>query len=157
MNLLDAAYHTVHDYPGGPDALAQRLGKHATTLRHEVRPPAGSTAKLGLQTARTIMEFSGDHRILHALATEMGQFCIPLPALPEGNEGSADELSRLAREFSDVVGAVATAMADGRVTDNELRMLERQSGELVAAVQRMLRHFSQLNAASKPIALRTVA
>lgn len=156
MNLQDAAYHTVHDYPGGTSALAVRLGKHTTTLNHEVRPPVGSSAKLGLVDAQRIMAMSGDHRILQAMAAELGQFCVPLPALPEGADGSADELARLAREFGDVVGEVATAMADGKVTDNELRALERQSGELVAAVQHMLRHFAQLNAAAKPITLRSV-
>ena len=46
MNLLDAAYHVVHDYPGGAQSLAPRMFKSATTLSHEVA--ADGTAKLGL-------------------------------------------------------------------------------------------------------------
>lgn len=156
MNLLDAAFHTVHDYPGGTSALAVRLGKSPTTVNHEVRPPVGSSAKLGLIDAQRIMAFSGDHRILHAMAADLGQFCVPLPALPEGT-GSAEELAKLAKEFADVVAVAASAMADGTVTDNELRAIERQAGEMVAAVQHLLRHFSAINAAAKPISLRSVA
>lgn len=156
MNIDDAAYHTVHDYPGGASALAPRLGKSSTTLCHEVRPPVGSAAKLGLKDAQKMMALSGDHRILHAQAAELGHFMVPLPALADSN-GSADELAQLAREFGDVCTAVAAAMADGKVSDNELRGLERQWGELVAAGQHMLQHFAQLNAAGKPIALRSVA
>lgn len=156
MNIQDAAYHTVHDYPGGASALAPRLGKSSTTLCHEVRPPVGSVAKLGLIDAQRMMAMSGDHRILHAMAAELGHFVVPLPALAD-SAGSADELAHLAREFGDVVGAVATAMADGKVTDNELKGLERQWGELVAAGQHMLQHFARLNAESKPLTLRSVA
>ena len=42
MNILDAAYHTVHDYKGGANALAPRMGikspavlnSKAARLRH---------------------------------------------------------------------------------------------------------------------------
>lgn len=74
MNLQDAAYHTVHDYPGGTSALAVRLGKHTTTLNHEVRPPVGSSAKLGLVDAQRIMAMSGDHRILSFVTQWLRRF-----------------------------------------------------------------------------------
>lgn len=157
MNIADAAYHTVHDYPGGPAALAVRLGKAATTLRHEVRPPAGSTAKLGLVDAQRIMALAGDLRILHAMAAEHGQFLVPLPEVVCDDEATAQQLATLAREFGDVLGTVAQAMADGRVSDNELRAVERQWGELVSAGQHLLQHFARINAAGKPVALREVA
>jgi hypothetical protein len=76
MNILDAAYHTVHDYPGGASALAPRLGKSHATLSHEVRPPANSQAKLGLRDAQRIMALTGDYRILQAQAAELGFFLV---------------------------------------------------------------------------------
>lgn len=32
MNLADAAYNTVHDYPGGASSLAPRLGMSSHML-----------------------------------------------------------------------------------------------------------------------------
>lgn len=161
MNLLDAAYHTVHDYPGGAVALAARLGKHTSTLSHEVRPPAGSSAKLGLLDARKVMHFSYDYRILHALATDLGFMAVPLPQVVIEGDTSMQFVAELAREFSELMGAAADHLADGRITDTELGRLERGFGELVAAGERLLRHCKQVNAAAKPVdtaaALKAVA
>lgn len=159
MNIDDAAYHTVHDYPGGAAALAPRLGKSSTSLSHEVRPPAGNMAKLGLRDAQRIMALTGDYRMLHAQAAELGQFVLPLPQVAQ-SDGSMQHLAELAREFGDVVSTIGSVLADGRVTDNEMRGLERQWGELVAAGQHMLEHFAKVNAAGKPsgeTTLRSVA
>lgn len=38
MNVTDAAYDTVHQYPGGSEALAPRLGMSAAVLRGKVNP-----------------------------------------------------------------------------------------------------------------------
>ena len=39
MNILDAAYHTVHDYKGGANALAPRMGmKSPAVLNSKVNP-----------------------------------------------------------------------------------------------------------------------
>lgn len=150
MNVLDAAYHTVHDYAGGSASLAPRLGKNPGTLSHEVKPPKDSTAKLGLIDAIKIMAMTGDHRMLHATAAELGHLCVPMPTAEQVGETSAEHLSRIAREFADVLGEVSTAMGDGRVSDNELRRIERQWSELVAAGQLMLRHFTAMNHAARP-------
>ncbi len=38
MNIVDAAYHTVHDYPGGANALAPRMGiKSPAVLNSKVK------------------------------------------------------------------------------------------------------------------------
>lgn len=158
MNVLDAAYHTVHDYPGGAEALAVRLGnKRGTSLSHEVRPPAGSTAKLGLMTAVEIMELSGDLRILNAICGRLN--CAPPVPLPAGDheDGCAAALAaEVARDFAELMGEVARDVADSVITDNELQRLERRFGELVAAGQRMLAHFGQINATAKPTAFPEV-
>jgi len=161
MNIDDAAYHTVHDYPGGAAALAPRMGKSASSLSHEVKPPANSTAKLGLRDAQRIMVFTGDLRILQAQAAELGQLCLPMPTVSDAGDQSAEHLSALAREFADVLSDVAMTLADGKVTDNEMARIERSFGEMVAAGQKMLVHLGALNAQThRPeadIKLRSVA
>ena len=102
MNLLDAAYNVVHDYPGGSHSLAPRIGKSATTLSHEVA--AHGTAKLGLIDAAKITVLSGDLRILEVFAINAGQMLVPLPI--DFDARSDDSMARLAdstQEFGNLL------------------------------------------------------
>lgn len=131
MQVLDAAYHVVNDYPGGATSLAPRMGKGASTLSHETT--ATGNAKLGLIDAMKITQLTGDLRILHAFAEACSAIVIPLPT--QAHEASADVFTHLAdtaREFSDVVASISTAAADGHITGNELATVQREWGELVA-------------------------
>lgn len=156
MNVLDAAANVAEDYPGGGTALAHRIGKNPTTLLQELRGTAG--AKLGRDTAVKMTARSQDLRILHAFAAECGQMCMPLPEAlgVEGNDISM-ALAATSREFADLCQAACAALADGRVTDNELHKIEREGGELVARLHGLLQAFAVRNAADKPPALRVAA
>ena len=156
MNVRDAAYHLVHDYPGGAEALAPRLGKRANSLSAEVtpNPVLGShgrpAAKLGLLEAMAIMQMANDHRVLHAMAAELGYLNIPLPQVLDEDEDSdaataAQRLGDLAREFAEVMGAAVAGLADGRLSDRELRQVEHEWGQLVAQGQSLLALFVTMN------------
>jgi len=149
MNVLDAAYNTVHDYPGGAEALAGRLGKRGTSLCHEVAQNMPH-AKLGVLDAMKIMGMSGDLRILHAQAAELQCMVVPLPAFDSPDAATAAHIARVAQEFADVMCAVATGMADGVVTDNELRSIERHWGELIASGQPVLAQARSMNRRCNP-------
>lgn len=69
MNTRDAAYLTGHHYHGGVPALAARMDMDADELARKLNQNAGN---LGLDEAVVMMALSGDHRILHALAKELG-------------------------------------------------------------------------------------
>ncbi|HEY5582568.1 MAG TPA: phage regulatory CII family protein, partial [Rhodoferax sp.] len=125
MNLLDAAYNTVHDYPGGAQSLAPRLGKSGTYLSAEVA--ATGTAKLGLLDAEKITQLTGDLRILEAFATNCGQMLVPLP---QELELTADDcMLRLAlstKEYAAFCIEVASDLADGKINDNELGRITKE-------------------------------
>jgi len=65
MNTIDAAYHTVHDYPGGAEALAPRMGMSAAVLRNKVNPN-NTTHHLTYAEAQRIVALTGDVRMLQA-------------------------------------------------------------------------------------------
>lgn len=140
MSVADAAYHTVHDYPGGAAALQVRLGK--SNLSAEVSPN-NPNAKLGLVDAVRIQVMSGDFRILNAMSLELGHY--PPQRMPV--EGAAavtpqaghQALSNAAKEFSDVVTAVASALADDVITPNEHALITKECGELIVKLQDLLR------------------
>jgi len=148
MNLLDAAYNVVHDYPGGSQSLAPRLGKSATTLSHEVS--ATGTAKLGLLDAEKITDLTGDLRILTAFATNAGQMLVPLP--PATDLFSDDCMLRLgdaAREFGELCREVGTDLADGSISDNELDRVDTVSGKLIASLHALREALAAHNKADK--------
>lgn len=69
MNTRDAAYLTGHHYLGGVPALALRMGINAREMTRKLNP---NTGHIGLDEAVVLMVMSGDHRILHAMAEELG-------------------------------------------------------------------------------------
>ena len=146
--ILDAAYHVVHDYPGGSVSLAPRLNKSPTTLSHEVT--ATGTAKLGLLDAVKITAFSGDLRILQAWAVEAGQMLVALPVMADQSDECLAMVSSTAKEFSDLLAAAAEGLADGVVSDNEVDRIEREAAELFSAVHALLKAMRDRNQAGKP-------
>lgn len=135
LDVLDAAYHTAHDYPGGVPALAQRMAMSPNTLAHKVGLNC-NTHHLSLREAQTMMDVTGDVRVLHALAGALGYTCISLHT--GGSATTLETVMQMAKEFGDVLGSVNSAVADGRVSHNEMQECERQAAQLIAALNGVL-------------------
>lgn len=142
MDVKLAAFHVVQDWPGGASALAPMLGKNPATLSHEVNPNY-TTAKFGLDDAVKVTLLTGDLRIATAFAAQVGCMLLPLPGAA-GSKVNHTAIAEMAREFAEMVARVSEASADGKVTPNELVAVEREAGELVAAVQNTVRHVAAM-------------
>lgn len=149
LSVSDAALHTVHGYPGGATSLAPRLlpPKSATTLSHEVKPPEGGSAKLGLETAMQLMDLTGNTLIAQAVAARAGGMFVPMPSATVCNSEVFPALSRLAKEFGDVVAKVTDVAADGSISDNDLKEVVKEAGELMGALQGALQVLTDMHAA----------
>lgn len=145
MDVLDAAYRLVRAYPGGAASLGPRIGKSPTTLSHEVRPPQGSTAKLGLETAYDISTLSGDREILNAFAAGMNCMVIPLPGALDPDTDVAQQTAQLAREFAELMTDISLSTADRRISDNEMAQIKSTWGDLVQAGQALISTFQHFN------------
>jgi hypothetical protein len=161
--LVDQLDRLCKRYPGGIAVMAVRLGKREGTLRAELKPPVGSTAKLGFDEAVEIMRNCRQVGMPDALApldlleAEFGRQAIALPTTAQlGDVDLVRHTHKLTREFSDVLMVVATAGADQVITDNELREAESQFGELIAAGHQVLERMRAMNAEAKPAHLRAV-
>lgn len=149
MSLRDAAFNTVHDYPGGSVSLAPRLGKSPTSLSHELT--GTGTAKLGLLDAEKIILLTGDLRILEAMATDCGQMLVPLPAATIlMDDDCMLRLADTAREFGELCKEVGGDLADGKISDNELKRFEKERSELIASLHALSESLARRNAESKP-------
>ena len=118
MNLADAAYNTVHDYPGGASSLAPRLGMSSHMLSNKVNQN-NQTHHLRLDEANTLMSFTNDYRMLHAQAEMHGKVCIQLPECLEKKELDMFEmLLEVGAKKGDVCELIRKARTDGTCPKN---------------------------------------
>jgi hypothetical protein len=145
MSLADAAFNTAHEYPhGGADGLGRRMGK--SNLSAEVNPNRAD-AKLGLLDALRMQLLTGDFRILNAMAWECGFFPpMPMPSALPSDAPCLRTLGEMMKECADVVATVSTDAADGRFDDNDLARANREVGELLLCVQRLMGQLTAMNA-----------
>lgn len=137
MNVTDAAYDTVHQYPGGSEALAPRLGMSAAVLRGKVNPNTDRNL-LSLQEADALMARTGDYRILHALAATHG-FVLQASTAPKGGTIITAMLAAQAAK-GDLAELVADAMADDRISSNESDRITRGVMQVIVKLLEVSQH-----------------
>lgn len=85
MSPQDAIHHVVHDFPGGAEALAPRIGRGAQVLRNKVTLEGWSVCagshEPTLADVAAITRVTGDLRVLDALAAEVGAVVLRLPVI----------------------------------------------------------------------------
>jgi hypothetical protein len=143
MNRLDAALLLAKRYPGGIESLAPRMGIRPDTLRKELTRQDGY--KFGTDEEELLMELCEGAGVsdplapLTACAVNHGAMLLPLPAALVPNGGAPlERLAEEVKDFAEFTQAQAGAWADARISDNELRDLERKAGALVAVIQQSL-------------------
>lgn len=145
MSLQDAFFCVVHDYPGGAASLAPRLGKSSTSLSHECTRTG--TAKAGLLDAEKITLMTGDLRILATFAMDCGQMIVPLPdASAVDGDDCLLRLADTAREFGELCKEVGADLTDGQISDNELKRIDKETGDLIASLHALRESLARRNA-----------
>lgn len=143
MNVEDAAYSVVHDYPGGQGALGERIGMSGALLGNKVRASCPGNV-LSLREAVMITGVTGDHRILAAWAAEENYRLVPVDVAEAG-----DIVSTLL-EQNEHEGTFARvlrgAMADGRITEREMRAIEKAGGDVSSVMAKLLRQLGAMQA-----------
>ena len=144
MSVLDSVRRLCRRYPGGVEAVAQRLGKSPATLRHELAGAPGY--KLGLLDVEEVL--------LIAKGARVDAYMEPLDVLvntlagddaPEISIAVLDAMGRTSKEFADLCARTSEALhGDGYISDNELRDIEREAAELMSAL-RTLRQAAAAN------------
>jgi hypothetical protein len=104
MNSIDAAYSTVHDYPGGSESLGPRVGISPAVLRNKVNPN-NDTHHLTFAEARRIADMTGDFEQIAGFMVACGSF---------GQE-------------------IHASLADGKVTKDEIAKVEGRAREVMTA------------------------
>lgn len=140
MNVHDAAYRTVHDFPGGSEALGPLVGKSPAVLRSKVNPNI-DTHTLTVDDLRALIRTTGDKGMLHALAAEFD--C----TVQEGEASANDaplplQMMGVTVEHGHLAQCVSKAVEDGRICPNERREIQRCGLIVVSAVNRVIASIS---------------
>ena len=143
MNLADAVYKTVHEYPGGATALAARMGMSSNMLSNKVNPN-NDTHHMRLDEANTIMSFTNDYRILHAQAEMHSKVCVQLPECLEKKELDMFEmLLEVGARKGDVFELIRKARIDGTCPKN-LHNIRKGIYELQRALTSMSKQIKRI-------------
>lgn len=132
MNISDAAYAVAHDYPGGTESLAPRIGISGAVLRGKVNPN-DAAHKLTLAEALRMQTLTGDHRILHAMSEELGYVCIQLPEAGASDMGLLDSFMSVLKELGEFSGEFRKDWEDGNIDATELARLRQEFYEMQQA------------------------
>ena len=136
MNVSDAAYDTVHSYPGGSESLAPRMGISASVLRGKVNQH-NDRNRLALEEADEMMGKTRDYRILYALAGNHGFGLVRLDAMQPSETVLGTLLSANAAE-GEFDRALQEALSDGVITPNELKTIDAAGAHQQAALIMLL-------------------
>lgn len=119
MNYKDAFYKTVHNSPGGCEALAVRMGYTAGLLRNKANPNS-TTNVLTMDDASRAMELTGDYSVLHALAQVHGFTCTKVEDQPASDMSVLEATTDLWAKLGALGTEVHRALADGRIEQHEV-------------------------------------
>lgn len=137
MNPQDAIHHVVHDFPGGAEALAPRIGRGAQVLRNKVtlsHDGARRSHEPTLADVSAISRVTGDLRVIEALAAENGAVVVRLPDMSGvADDALLDLLLTSSQEYGEACAALRDALADGEVDRVEFDRIEREMLESVRA------------------------
>ncbi|RZZ90624.1 phage regulatory CII family protein [Pseudoxanthomonas winnipegensis] len=147
MNILDAAYKTVHEYQGGSVALATRMVRtdeqgneramSDAVLRNKVNPN-NSTHHLTLEEASEIMGLTGNYRILHALAAQHG-FTLQRSDLPDGGNlvAALIDAGEIKGKLCQIIG---DALDDNKISHNEALLIAAVCGDMQQVSAQIAQH-----------------
>ncbi|MCG8991797.1 hypothetical protein LH427_01920 [Laribacter hongkongensis] len=124
MDPMDAAYMTVHEYPGGAPALAPRLGMGSKVLCNKVRQTC-DTHHFTLREADSLMGVTGDLRILHALASKHGGIFVESPEGEASDSALLELVAKIWAGHGDVGTEVSAALEDCRIESHEVERIRR--------------------------------
>lgn len=150
MQVEDAVHKTVHGYKhGGSPAIALRMGMSTPTVLNSKVNPNCNTHHLRLDEALTIMELTGDHSIIQAMASRLGGVYCEVTG-----EATKDELIMTALSASACQGDVMTelhkALEDGRISCNELDSVLPKIQRAMSSLQSLKNHVKRKHAKDNP-------
>jgi hypothetical protein len=140
MNQHDALYLKARAYPGGIEALAQRMGKTPAVLYNKLRPGIHTHA-VNFEEVSEILELCTDAGVddpLHPLQAMNWRHGLVAFVLPNIECHSDEDLSQIIlgvmQEAGEVAKVISDALRDRKINSEELDGIENEFQRLLSAV-----------------------
>ncbi len=140
MNQHDALYRIARAYPGGIEALAARMGKSPNTLRNKLRPEIATHA-MSFEEVSEVLEFCEGAKVkdalqpLRAFNARHGMAAFRMPEVDDqDDEQLLGTVYRVMKEIGQVAETVSVALEDGRITVQELDLIEKNFAQGMSAL-----------------------
>lgn len=141
INQHDALYKVARAYPGGIEALSQRMGITAAVMYNKLRPGV-ATHYTSFEEVSEIIELCQIAQVndatlpLTAMNWRHGLITFPIPASTSiSDEVLGQTVSTVLKEFSDVAVSVSEAINnDGKIDKSELETIEKHFQEVLSAM-----------------------
>jgi len=140
MNYKDAFYKTVHDSPGGCEALAVRMGYTAGLLRNKANPNS-TTNVLTMDDASRAMEITGNYEVMHALARQHGFVCTKIDEQPACDMAVLEAVTGLWSHLGVFGAEIHQALADGHVDEKEVAAVDKAKFAVLQKVMQLCSRF----------------
>lgn len=165
MHPLDALYQACRRYPGGIEALAQRVGIKADTLYKKLRM-AVDTHHLGYdgELSDVLMclqeaQVAGWSDTIHAICWRHGHLAVPVPTLDghEDAEAFTEGMVRSVKEHAEALAAIGDSLKGGtaaerKVDAREMARIEREVEQAMSALAGLLEDARARHARDFPVA-----
>ncbi len=135
MNTIDAAYHVVHDYPGGSESLGPRVDISAAVLRGKVNPE-DKKHHLTLAEAVRVTGVTNDDRILQSWAHERGYLLVKAPKNARDSSDMAvlEQVAGLMVANGAFGKEIYDALSDGAVSADEVERIDEAGQGVMVSV-----------------------
>jgi hypothetical protein len=128
MDVLFAAYHTVHSFKGGVPALAMLMGMSPNVLASKLNVNS-DTHHLSLKQAEAMMDIADNDAILFSLASHRGYDLVR--TIPANTEDVSSLYWQVGAAFAEYLEAASDAMQHG-VTNNSVRAASNRAADTMA-------------------------
>ncbi|HSH98863.1 MAG: phage regulatory CII family protein [Methylophilaceae bacterium] len=138
LNLADLAYQIAHNFPGGVQALAQRMGMSYTVLKNKLNPNC-STHHLNIEELEAIVMLADTDELAHWATRERNGVFVPIMTQDEVNDMELLDCSAISDErYGLFKGKLRRILADGIVTLEELKELKLENFSLQQAIMTLI-------------------
>jgi uncharacterized membrane protein YheB (UPF0754 family) len=134
MDTIDVIHEVAHGYPGGVEALADRMRKCGDTLRKKVLP-TNNTHELTVKELRLIVDYCNTDKIAEAFANDCGLMCIKKPDFENvSDKAFMDLFLDIQKKQGEWAREISESMESGDIDYDEFLRIKDQAYKYIAAI-----------------------
>jgi len=124
-------------------AIVRNFGLSQSTVYRWGEDPNGNGLPMPSTMIVPVSEFLGTDKIINFIAEQAGGYFIRIPINNKEFSEVSKEIAKSLKEFGDFINASAESLEDGTITENEIKKIEKESGEAVNSILSLVESFKR--------------